>query len=170
MPTLNPYQPVLYLDFDGVLHPDAVYLVRGQIVLKADGFSLFEWAPVLYEQLGPYPSIQLVLSTSWVKVLGYDIAIGYLPIELQQRVVDATWSPAIRPARWERHMTRYMQIAEHASRHHVRRWIAVDDDIEGWSSEHVPRLVATEPELGLGDIRAQRLLAERLAWLAGASS
>lgn len=37
---------ILFLDFDGVLHPDAAYLVRGRPVLRAAG-ELFMWAPLL---------------------------------------------------------------------------------------------------------------------------
>jgi hypothetical protein len=33
---------VLYLDYDGVLHPDEVYRIRGKSVLKFDGIGLFE--------------------------------------------------------------------------------------------------------------------------------
>lgn len=40
--------PVLYLDFDGVLHPDAAYWINGQIVLRCEGRSLFEWAADLW--------------------------------------------------------------------------------------------------------------------------
>jgi hypothetical protein len=28
---------ILYLDFDGVLHPDEVYIVKGKVVLRAEG-------------------------------------------------------------------------------------------------------------------------------------
>ena len=38
----DPDVPVLFLDFDGVLHPDEVYRVGDKIVLKMDGFCLFE--------------------------------------------------------------------------------------------------------------------------------
>ena len=34
---------LIYLDFDGVLHPDEVYVVKGKIVLKSEG-ALFMWA------------------------------------------------------------------------------------------------------------------------------
>ncbi len=35
---------ILFLDFDGVLHPDAALLVNGRPTLKADG-ELMMWAP-----------------------------------------------------------------------------------------------------------------------------
>lgn len=60
---------VLFLDLDGVLHPDAVYLSRQGPTLKADG-TLFVWTPILANLLVDFPMISLVLSTSWVRHLG----------------------------------------------------------------------------------------------------
>ena len=37
---------ILFLDFDGVLHPDAAFLVNGRPTLKADG-ELMMCAPLL---------------------------------------------------------------------------------------------------------------------------
>ena len=37
---------ILFLDYDGVLHPDHVYLVSGRPVPRADG-ELLMWAPIL---------------------------------------------------------------------------------------------------------------------------
>ncbi|WP_231909764.1 HAD domain-containing protein [Cupriavidus nantongensis] len=58
---------IVFLDYDGVLHPDAAYLVKGRPELRATG-TLFMWAPILEETLAPYPDAQIVLSTSWVQV------------------------------------------------------------------------------------------------------
>lgn len=82
----DPDVPVLFLDFDGVLHPDEVYRVRDKIVLKMDGFCLFEWASLLEEILAPYPSLSIVLSTSWARVLGVGVARSWLAEGLRRRV------------------------------------------------------------------------------------
>lgn len=55
---------ILFLDFDGVLHPDAAFLVKGRPTLKAEG-QLFMWAPLLVDVLADFPEVQIVLSTSW---------------------------------------------------------------------------------------------------------
>ena len=69
---------VLYLDFDGALHPDAVfkYPKPPTIRLQAPGHELFESAPLLDQLLAQYPDIRIVLSTSRVQELGFDDARG----------------------------------------------------------------------------------------------
>lgn len=65
---------LIFLDFDGVLHPDAVFLCRnGQIELRAEG-ELFMWSSHLVEALAPHQDVQIVLSTSWVRNLGFQRA------------------------------------------------------------------------------------------------
>lgn len=49
----EPHRPALFLDYDGVLHPDAVYREGGRVVLRADGFRLFEWSGVPEGLLAP---------------------------------------------------------------------------------------------------------------------
>ena len=44
---------ILFLDFDGVLHPDEAYLVKGRPVLRAEG-ALFMWTPLLADALKNY--------------------------------------------------------------------------------------------------------------------
>lgn len=87
--------PALYLDFDVVLHPDAVYRERARIVLRRDGFRLFEWAHLLEEILEGFPKIQIILSTSWVPVLSYAVAKSHLPPGIQRRVIGSTFAPDI---------------------------------------------------------------------------
>lgn len=159
----NSDAPTLFLDFDGVLHPDAVYRVAGKIVLMADGLRLFEWAPLLEELLFPYPTLQIVLSTSWVRVLGFDEALGWLPEAIQRRVVGATWHRH-GPRGWE-YLTRYEQIIRNVQRHEHSRWLAIDDMGEGWADEHRDRLVLTDSLLGLCTTAAQQELRDKLLML-----
>jgi len=161
---LNPEEPVLFLDFDGVLHPDIVYRTLGRIILGVDGVALFEWLPVLQEQLAQHADVQLVLSTSWVRVLGFNKTLRWLPPALRSRVVGATWHSAMNAEAWEG-LTRYMQIVSYVHRHNVTRWVAIDNDDMGWPDIAYDRLVHTDDMQGLGDERAQRELAEKLGLL-----
>lgn len=159
----SPSLPTLFLDFDGVLHPDAVYREAGKIVLKADGHALFEWAQVLEDVLVPYPELQIVLSTSWVRVLGFDETLRWLPEALKRRVVGATWHRH-GPKGWV-FLTRYEQILRNVARHQHSRWLAIDDNAAGWVGEHREHrehLVLTDSLLGLGAAAAQQELRVKL--------
>ena len=81
---------ILFLDFDGVLHPDAVFLEKRRPVLRADG-NLFMWVPHLISAIEPYPEVQIVLSTSWVRARGFSRAKKALPKPLRDRIIGSTW-------------------------------------------------------------------------------
>ena len=157
---------ILFLDFDGVLHPDEVYLIRGRPVLRAEG-TLFMWAEALADGLAEQTHVQIVLSTSWARDFGFDRARRYLPAALRARTIGATWHSAMagdsrrsdRYAWWDQ-ATRYQQIRRYVDRARLSDWVAVDDDHEGWADADSERLVNTDPNLGLGDPAAMaRLLA-----------
>jgi hypothetical protein len=61
---------ILFLGFDGVLHPDAVYLTLKGIKLHAEG-ELLMWSTLLSDALANHPDIRIVLSTSWARKIGY---------------------------------------------------------------------------------------------------
>ena len=81
---------ILFFDFDGVLHPEAAFLVKGRPTLKAEG-ELFMWAPPLIKTLADFPEVQIVLSTSWARELSFNRARQCLPAELRRRVIGSTW-------------------------------------------------------------------------------
>jgi HAD domain in Swiss Army Knife RNA repair proteins len=72
---------LLYLDFDGVLHPEDVVWRRdhGIYIRSPPGHVLFENAPLLERLLLPVIDVQIVLSTSWVRAFGYSGAVRRLP-------------------------------------------------------------------------------------------
>jgi len=80
---------VLYLDLDGVVHHKAVlwHPQRGPYMSphQAAGHSLFEWLPLLQEELAPYPQVALVLSSSWFIRPGYAKSLLRLPEQLRNR-------------------------------------------------------------------------------------
>lgn len=161
---------ILFLDFDGVLHPDAVYLVSGRPVLRGPG-ELFMWAGLLQEALQDLPQVRIVLSTSWVRELRFSRARDYLPPDLRQRVIGATWHsrmatddehrPLGRDTWWDR-ATRYQQIVSYVRRAELKNWIALDDNDKGWPDIERERLVQTDRSVGLSDAAVIRLLAEML--------
>ncbi|WP_444633474.1 HAD domain-containing protein [Cupriavidus oxalaticus] len=164
---------IVFLDYDGVLHPDAAYLVNGRPELHADG-TLFMWAPILEKVLEPYPQVRIVLSTSWVRALrSFSRARSYLPVALQTRVIGATWHSAMSrhhegahrvDASWFTELSRYAQIARYISRAGFRaeHWLAIDDDSEDWPAELRDHLIETDGARGLASESAQAELALRL--------
>ncbi len=147
---------ILFLDFDGVLHPDAVYRERGRPVLRDQG-ELFMWSGLLIDALASRPELRIVLSTSWAREFGFSRARRYLPQALRSRVIGATWHSAMlhdadyRPGNWWEQATRHEQINRWASRAAVHDWIAIDDQPEGWPDAERGRLIQTNSATGLSD-------------------
>ena len=162
-------QHVLYLDFDGVLHPEDVYhhprrgLYFGG---RGAGHELFENAPLLAAALEPYPDVSIVLSTSWVRAFKYSRAKSYLPPALRQRVIGATFHTAMVRAVFE-HMSRAQQILADVYRRRPVAWLAIDDDCEEWPEDKLSQLVASDPVLGCSAPAVHRELEMKLAALFG---
>lgn len=161
---------ILFLDFDGVLHPDAAYLERGRPVLRTDG-ELFMWADALVELLAERSHVQIVLSTSWTRELRFARARDYLPGELRKRVIGSTWHSGmatdaeLRPLgreTWWDTATRYQQIRRYVDRAGLTQWVAIDDQPEGWAEADRAHLVQTQADTGLSDPTALSRLAELL--------
>jgi len=173
---------LLFLDFDGVLHPENVRLIKGRPTLIDEGV-LFMWEHHLEALLAPHHHVRIVLSTTWARRLGFQRAKKYLSPALQARVIGATWHSGMdqdryynvciygdsyRP-KWETWWdlaSRYQQIARYVERARVQEWVAIDDDDEGWPDEMRDRLVHTNEQQGLGDPETR----ERLETLLGRSA
>jgi len=150
---------VLYLDFDNVLHGDVLlYPLRPE----TPGQVLFENAPILEQLLDPYPDLKLVLSTSWVRQLGFTRARKALPPSLRRRVIGATYHRRhMREEEFAR-LTRYEQVIADVARRRPRKWLAIDDDLDGWPEHALINVVPTPLVVGLGDAAAALELKERL--------
>lgn len=157
-----------YLDFDGVLHHENVGRgPRRTARMLEQRHSLFEWAGYLADALHPYPNVSIVLSTSWVRVLGYDRAKNSLPPVLRHRVVGATYHRrehgATRDLRefWAC-TARGVQIARDIERRRPSQWFAIDDATDEFLPWQMDRLVACNSETGLSEQEARWRLAEVL--------
>lgn len=164
-------QPTLFLDFDGVLHPDEVYRIKGKPTLKVEG-ALFMWEPILADMLSQHPNVQIVLSTSWVRELGFHRARGYLSDRLRSRVIGGTWHSKMKHDReefnrprttWWDQATRYQQIMRYVNRAQLSHWVAIDDQVIGWEERNRDNLVQTHPNFGIGDKVVQQQIASFLA-------
>lgn len=153
----------LFLDYDGVLHPDAVYQTRRGLELRAPGRLLMH-AGILNEILEGSPQVKIVLSTSWVRLLSFSRARRVLPASLQALVVGATWHSkmARAPEYGYDLQTRYEQIRAAAARAGMTHWVALDDDPDYSWPEDDDRLVRCDSTMGLGSEHTQIELRTKL--------
>ncbi|MFV8596684.1 HAD domain-containing protein [Ralstonia pseudosolanacearum] len=81
----------LYLNYDGVLHPNRVsYSDGNEGRLQVSGHALFEHNARLVELLRDRDAVRIVLNTWWVYALGVERAVCCLPQSLQERVDGST--------------------------------------------------------------------------------
>jgi hypothetical protein len=153
---------ILFLDFDGVLHPDEAYMSNGSVVLRCDGHNLFEHAELLADLLEPYPHVEIVLSTSWVHQLGFEFAKARLPDRLQAKVIDATFDPDREEKIFWQRFPRHGQIDSYVERYNLTEWLAIDDDDKEWPDEKRYYLIHTDDWGGIGDIAAQNELITKI--------
>lgn len=160
---------LLYLDFDGVLHPSDVFrhIHSSEVFLPERltmrGHRLFEHAELLGSLIEPYPHLRIILSTNWVYTLGYDCARHRLPASLAERVIGATYHSSMRHSREYARMSRGQQILSDVERRLPHVWLAVDDDGELWPGAHLRNLILTHPDLGISDPDVRTALSEALA-------
>lgn len=160
---------ILFLDYDGVLHPPQTVMGEHGPALVGDG-DLFMWVDNLTPLLAAYPHVQLVLSSSWARHLPFEQVRDFLPVALRRRVVGSTWhriqtDPAFSqglPYSYWQDATRYQQVRRWVTLHRLRRWAAIDDDADGWADADRTRLVHTRADSGLSDPAALSRLAELL--------
>ncbi|WP_287803822.1 HAD domain-containing protein [Diaphorobacter sp.] len=162
---------VLYLDLDGVVHHEQVlwHPRKGIYMnpLEANGHFLFEWLPILESVLQPYPTIALVLSSTWCIRPRYSATLKRLPDSLRARFIGGTYHKRVHGVDpWNLSMFRAtprgVQVQEDAQRRKPRQWIALDDDLEGWPQSCRQNLVACDGTMGLSNPEVQRELKEKL--------
>ncbi|QKV58676.1 MAG: hypothetical protein HT580_17040 [Dechloromonas sp.] len=109
-------QTVIFLDFDGVLHP-AEYLrfdeIDGELILGSD--IRFCWASVLWNLIKDH-DCDLVIHSSWRTSFDLKEIREMLPQDLRSRVRDVTGDG-----------TRYASIAEYVAVHQLCKYLILDD-------------------------------------------
>lgn len=154
--------PTLYIGFSGVLNiGEGLYHPDGRIELSSER-ELFEFAPLLIDDLAPYPDVQLVLTTKWVDTLGEDGTVKILPSELGSRVCGTLqrWpKTGIEAINWQ---GRTGPIIRHARHHNLTDWFALGDDVYGAPAEYESRFFCTKKDAAYRDAATRQKLR---AWL-----
>jgi hypothetical protein len=143
---------VLYLDFDGVLHPEPVFFHPNRGVYlgaEAHEHTLFEHAQLLVSILAPYPAVRIVLATSWVQHRSYSKAAKRLPAELRERLIGATFHDGHMSRDNWLALSRGAQVLGDVGRRRPAHWVALDDDNVDWPENYLGHLVKTDAMLGL---------------------
>lgn len=118
------------------------------------------WAQPFIDLLDAHPEVSIVLSTPWVRHLGFSRAKAALPESLRKRVIGSTWHSVVVPRagstisdseNWFDNATRYEQIVRSATRANLssRDWLAIDNGVETWPHEMRHCLVKTDRKKGL---------------------
>lgn len=152
-----------YLDYDAVLHDGNVLRNRLKgMHIKTPGRTFFEWMPILEELFAPYPDLKIVLSTTWVREMGFDAAKHELSPSLRDRVIGSTFlHPNIVKMTFDT-MPRGMQIVGDVERRRPTYWFALDDDAIGWPVRWKDHLIETNDRLGVSDPAVQERIRQRL--------
>ncbi len=161
-------QAVLYLDFDGCLHNEAVYWdpkTSRPFMRAPERYWLFQHTPLLEQLLAPHPSIAIVLSTSWVRHYGLRKTAKELPAGLRSRVIGSTYD-SLAPGDSFDYLSRGEQVSLDVQRRQPASWLALDDDPIGWPDWALPHLLLTDSYEGISPPQLQAELRRLLALLA----
>ena len=135
-------QILLFLDFDGVLHPAGVNTPH------------FVNLPRLEHVLRSAPGVRVVISSSWQDAYPIRVLKRYFSEDIAARIVGGT-----RVADCDgEERTRYEEIVGYLLRRHhpSANWLALDD-AEHQFPEQCPQLVLCEPTRGFDAVAEARL-------------
>lgn len=154
---------VIFLDFDGVLHPLGLVLqegrtIRGKAVARPTSISLFCWLPLLARLLAAHDDVRLVVHSSWRSAHSEQQLRTFLG-PLADRFVGATddvLSKAPSIGAW---------LQDHPA---VVSYCVLDDALqESDGAQLVGSLIRCDSGLGLSEATVQ---AQLRAWLEATSS
>jgi len=154
MNMLDPTSIILFLDFDGVTHPDCGPVDK-----------LFTLMPLIEEVLVDHNNVSIVISSSWRENYSLDEMQNFFTMKMQSRVIGVApilgrfqgrWLPGMEP-QYEREWECNQWLLENENLIEVDeyqvgeppqlKWIAIDDMPE-WFSPNCPNLLVTNPLIG----------------------
>lgn len=143
---------ILYLDYDGVLHHENClwHPKIGAYLSAPEGYGLFQHAELLEQLLAPYPQVQIVLSTAWVRRYSCSKAAKNLRPALRSRVIGATYHSNMREHEFTA-LPRGLQVWSDVIKRKPRDWLALDDVDEGWPAHALQHFVCTHEHEGMSD-------------------
>ena len=148
-------EPILFLDFDGVLHPVGEHALDENFCL-VENPRLFIWRPILEQILTPFPMVKIVISSDWRRLFDDASLIRLLgPLVGRFAGVVETYGPS-----------RAAEIVAEAKRRATANWLALDDHPSvAAACASDTRFIACAPDTGLASITVQQALRHQLAAL-----
>ena len=128
----------LYLDFDGVLHPNSFE--------KGKAFCLM---PLLERALSG-SDVSIVVSSSWRHHENQVYIQSLFPAAIRSLLSGFTGEPLV--GRW----ARWNEISNHAALHGVTEWRALDDAASDFPPD-CPNLISCEGHIGLQEFQVNLL-------------
>ncbi|MEX3982562.1 HAD domain-containing protein [Paraburkholderia sp. EG287A] len=144
--------PVLFLDFDGVLHAyDELALDDGFRLIENP--NLFMWCPVLEQILAPFPDVRIVISSDWRRLFDDAALIELLgPLGARFAGVVEEYGP-----------TRAAEILAEVQRRSITRWLALDDHPSVVdAAREDPRFIVCSGRTGVASTDVQQALRQAL--------
>ena len=139
---------VLFLDFDGVLHPKGAGGAEQHFCRR----------PLLEELLldAACADWRVVITSTWREAYSLQKLRGFFCAALQRRIIDRT--PVLDDQ--DADHLRYREIRAWLNKQpQVKRWCAIDDDREGFPEAQAARVVFTNPDHGLDAANVAKLRA-----------
>lgn len=134
---------ILFLDFDGVLHPD--------------GIARFSKLELFAEYLSKMPEVEIVVSSTWREDHTLQELKNYFPAPVRDQIIGVTPSleDGYECGGRQREIQAYLDVAglhgDNCS------WVALDD-MQLFFDEGWPHLIATDPSQGFSDGNGDALL------------
>ena len=153
--------PVLFLDFDGVLHPAKLACldisVEGRIMVNRTIDEVLIFLPVLTKLLSPFREFRVVVSSSW-RWHHTERELRDLLGSIGDRMIGTI-------SKDKTYISRLHEILGFVDEFSIRHWVALDDDlpfeediIDLNGPEVARRCIKTYPDLGLGCNETQEQL------------
>lgn len=118
---------LLFLDFDGVLHPAIIDL--------GDEHRRFEKVPLFESILRQAPGVSIVISSSWRLQYPMPVMLGFFSPDIANRIIGGTPDPYdVDPTPDLRMHYRQAEIDAWLRQNRLRDadWVALDDHAEGF--------------------------------------
>lgn len=145
---------VLFLDIDGVLHPNGTVSVLPDGSVSGPG--AFRWISIFESHMQAHPDVSVVVHSSWRLLWETDQELkNQFPEILAERIIGAT--PRLV-------MGRYASIQAYCAGQKIQRHVILDDEPHAFP-EGLPELVVCDATLGISSRRTGLALFRALAEL-----